>query len=58
MKTPAELGGRLCGILSACWSDSYPTMLALAEALEQLAAQARRMHAEQLAKQDSTRIIG
>ena len=58
MEIPKELGQQLCGILGACWSNSYPTLIAFAEALERVAARARVLHAEAIAKQDSARIIG
>jgi hypothetical protein len=58
MKIPAELGGRLCGIMSACWSDSYPDAIAFASALEKLAAEARVYAAKKNAEYDGDRIIG
>lgn len=58
MQIPKELGHSLCGILGGCWSDGYPNLIALAEALERVAARARTIHAEMIAKRDSDRIIG
>lgn len=58
MKIPADLGGRLCGIMSAAWSDSYPDAIAFASALEKLAAEARVYAAKQKAEHDGQRIIG
>lgn len=58
MQIPKELGHQITGVLGACWSDGYPSLTAFAEALERIAYRARQMQADQIAKQDSDRIIG
>ena len=58
MEIPAELGQMLCGILGACWSKSYPNLIAFAEALERLAAHSRTIHARQKAAEGGDRLIG
>lgn len=58
MQIPSELGSRLCGIVSAAWSGSYPDAIAFASALEKLAAEARVYAAKQRAEHDGDRIIG
>jgi hypothetical protein len=58
MKVPAEIGHQLCGILGACWSDGYKNLVHLAEALERVAANCRRLAAEQSAANVGDRLIG
>jgi len=58
MRISSELGQRLCGVMSACWSDSYPNALEFAKALERIAAEARRVHAHQQAAEGGTPLIG
>lgn len=58
MIVPAEIGHSLCGILGACWSNGYPTLIALAEALERVSARCRRLHAEAEAARTGDRLIG
>lgn len=58
MDVPKEIGHQLCGILGGCWSGGYPTLVALAEALERLAATCRRIHAEREAARTGDRLIG
>ena len=58
MLIPSELGVKLCGILGAGWSGSYSSLIAFAEALERVAADARTLHARQKAEEEGTRLIG
>lgn len=58
MEIPSEIGAKLCGILSACWSRSYPSLIELAKALERVAADARVLHARLEAQNEGNRLIG
>jgi hypothetical protein len=49
MKIDPDLIQQTLGIVGVCVSESYKTPIAFAEALERVAANARRRHAEQLA---------
>lgn len=58
MRVPAEIGHQLCGILGGCWSDGYKNLIDLASALERVAANCRRLAAEQEAANPRDRLIG
>ena len=58
MIVPAEIGHQICGILGACWSGGYKSLLDLAQALERVSANCRRLHAEKIAAEGGPRLIG
>jgi hypothetical protein len=58
MKIAPSFGGQLCGILSACWSESYKSYEDFASDLERLATLARAEATRLRAEQTGDRIIG